>query len=181
MQDGFVKVAARTPEVRVADVDFNVKAVVQEVRESFSLDGARVIVLPELALTGYTCEDLFWQDALLDAAEKGVADVARATSRVDALVLVGAPVRAGGKLYNCAVALGRGRVLGIVPKRHIPNYNEFYEARHFCAGPLDVTRIDFAGQRGVPFGARQLFACDSMANLVVAAEVCEDLWVPEPP
>ena len=181
MQDGFVKVAARTPEVRVADVDFNVKAVVQEVRESFSLDGARVIVLPELALTGYTCEDLFWQDALLDAAEKGVADVAQATSRVDALVLVGAPVRAGGKLYNCAVALSRGRVLGIVPKRHIPNYNEFYEARHFCAGPLDVTRIDFAGQRGVPFGARQLFACDGMANLVVAAEVCEDLWVPEPP
>ena len=96
MQDGFVKVAARTPEVRVADVDFNVKAVVQEVRESFSLDGARVIVLPELALTGYTCEDLFWQDALLDAAEKGVANVAQATSRVDALVLVGAPVRAGG-------------------------------------------------------------------------------------
>ena len=181
MQDGFVKVAARTPEVRVADVDFNVKAVVQEVRESFSLDGARVIVLPELALTGYTCEDLFWQDALLDAAEKGVANVAQATSRVDALVLVGAPVRAGGKLYNCAVALSRGRVLGIVPKRHIPNYNEFYEARHFCAGPLDVTGIDFAGQQGVPFGARQLFACDSMANLVVAAEVCEDLWVPEPP
>ena len=115
MQDGFVKVAARTPEVRVADVDFNVKAVVQEVRKSFSLDGARVIVLPELALTGYTCEDLFWQDALLDAAEKGVADVARATSRVDALVLVGAPVRAGGKLYNCAVALSRGRVLGMNP------------------------------------------------------------------
>ncbi|RRF90038.1 MAG: NAD(+) synthase, partial [Coriobacteriaceae bacterium] len=181
MQDGFIKVAARTPMVRVADVDANVEGIVREVRESFSLDGARVIVLPELAVTGYTCEDLFWQDELLNAAEKGVATIAEGTSKVDALVLVGAPVRAGGKLYNCAVALCHGRVLGIVPKAHIPNYNEFYEARHFTAGPADVTRLDFAGQEGVPFGTRQLFRCATVPNLVVAAEVCEDLWVPEPP
>lgn len=181
MQDGFIKVAARTPMVRVADVDANVQGIVREVRESFSLDGARVIVLPELAVTGYTCEDLFWQDELLDAAEKGVATIAERTSKVDALVLVGAPVRAGGKLYNCAVALCHGRVLGIVPKAHIPNYNEFYEARHFMAGPADVTRLPFAGQEGVPFGTRQLFRCATVPNLVVAAEVCEDLWVPEPP
>ena len=148
MQDGFVGVAARSPQVRVADVDFNVDACLHEATDAAKFDGARVVVLPELCVTGYTCADLFWQDALLDAAEKGVARLAEGLADLDALVLVGAPVRVGAKLYNCAVALAGGEVLGIVPKTHIPNYNEFYEARHFCAGPEEVSYVDFAGARG---------------------------------
>lgn len=181
MQDGFVKVCAVTPEVRVADVRFNVDACVEAVNEACTGEGAMVVVLPELALTAYTCEDLFWQDALLDAAERGLADFAARTSDLDALLLVGLPVRVNAKLYNCCVVLSAGTILGVVPKRHLPTYNEFYEGRHFVPGTTDVVGVDLAGQLDVPFGTRQLFACEELPELVVAAEICEDLWVPEPP
>jgi NAD+ synthase (glutamine-hydrolysing) len=110
-----------------------------------------------------------------------VADLARRTADLDALVLAGAPVRANGKLYNCAVVLWGGSVLGVVPKRAIPTYNEFYEGRHFTSGPGEVTGIDYAGETDVPFGCHQLFRCSNMSDLVVAVEICEDLWVPRPP
>ena len=181
MQDGFVKVAAVTPEVRVADVAFNVASCVKRAREACEEMGAVVVVLPELCLTAYTCEDLFWQDALLDAAEKGLADFAQQTSDLNALLWVGLPVRVNAKLYNCAAAVCAGMVLGVVPKRYLPTYNEFYEGRHFVSGTCDVVPIDIAGQLDVPFGASQLFSCEDMPELVVAAELCEDLWVPEPP
>ncbi|QOY60914.1 NAD(+) synthase [Thermophilibacter immobilis] len=181
MQDGFVKVCAVTPEVRVADVRFNVDACVEAVNEACTGEGAMVVVLPELALTAYTCEDLFWQDALLDAVERGLADFAARTSDLDALLLVGLPVRVNAKLYNCCAVLSAGTILGVVPKRHLPTYNEFYEGRHFVAGTTDVVGIDLAGQLDVPFGMRQLFACEELSELVVAVEICEDLWVPEPP
>ncbi len=181
MQDGFVKVAAVTPEVRVADVVFNVDACVAAASRACTEDGASVVVLPELAITGYTCEDLFWQDALLDAAERGLADFAARTEDLDALLLVGVPVRVNAKLYNCCAVIASGTVLGVVPKRHIPTYNEFYEGRHFVPGTADVVPIDVAGQLDVPFGTSQLFACEELPELVVAAEICEDLWVPEPP
>lgn len=180
MQDGFVKVAARTPEVRVADVAYNMDSCLRQIDAAIE-EGTRVIVLPELCVTAYTCEDLFWQDALLDAAEKAVAVIAQRTSHIDALVLLGAPVRTNAKLYNCAIALAHGNVLGIVPKRAIPTYNEFYESRHFSVGPEECVPVDFAGYSGVPFGTRQLFACDELPQLVVAAEICEDLWIPNPP
>ncbi len=186
MRDGFIQVAALTPAVRVADVDYNVMACVQAVREACPRvgepgSGAQVAVLPELAITAYTCEDLFWQDALLNAAEEGLAQFAAATADVDALVLVGVPVRVAAKLYNCAAVLSRGELLGLVPKLNIPTYGEFYEGRRFSAGPTDVTLVSFAGQDEVPFGAGQLFECESMPGLVVSAEICEDLWVPNPP
>ena len=181
MQDGFVKVAAVTSEVRVADVTFNVDACVAAAERACTEDGASVVVLPELAITGYTCEDLFWQDALLDAAERGLADFAARTAELDALLLVGAPVRVNAKLYNCCAVVSSGTILGVVPKRHIPTYNEFYEGRHFVPGTADVVPIDVAGQLDVPFGMSQLFACEELPELVVAAEICEDLWVPEPP
>ena len=181
MQDGFIKVAARSPQVRVADVDANVDACVSEITDAVRSDGARLVVLPELCVTGYTCEDLFWQDALLDAAERGLAAVARRTASCDALVLAGVPVRANDKLYNCAAVLAHGELLGLVPKRHIPNYNEFYEVRHFAAGPWDVSHVRFAGWENVPLGTSQLFACDTLSQLKVAVEVCEDLWVANPP
>ena len=181
MIDGFVKVAAVTPEVRVADVAFNVGACVAAAREAAEKDGAAVIVLPELAITGYTCEDLFWQDSLVRAAEAGLAEFAERTEDLPALILVGVPVRAGGKLYNCAAAVSRGEVLGLVPKTHIPTYNEFYEGRHFVPGPADATLVSFAGNQDTLFGTNLLFACEELPELVVAAEVCEDLWVPNPP
>ena len=181
MQDGFVKVAAVTPEVCVADVGFNVDACVAAAERACTEDGASVVVLPELAITGYTCEDLFWQDALLDAAECGLADFASRTAELDALLLVGVPVRVNAKLYNCCAVVTSGTILGVVPKRHIPTYNEFYEGRHFVPGTADVVPIDVAGQLDVPFGMSQLFACEELPELVVAAEICEDLWVPDPP
>ena len=183
MRDGFVQVAAVTPAIRVADVDYNVDACVEAARTAVCA-GARVVALPELALTAYTCEDLFWQDALLEAAEEGLARLMRETAGLDALLLVGLPLRVAAKLYNCAAVVSRGRLLGLVPKRNIPTYNEFYEGRHFCAGPdevawLSLPRLSAAGE--VPFGSRLLFACEEMPGLVVAAEICEDLWVPNPP
>ncbi len=181
MQDGFVKVAAVTPEVRVADVTFNVDACVAAAERACTEDGASVVVLPELAITGYTCEDLFWQDALLSAAERGLADFVARTAELDALLLMGVPVRVNAKLYNCCAVVASGTILGVVPKRHIPTYNEFYEGRHFVPGTADVVPIDVAGQLDVPFGMSQLFACEELPELVVAAEICEDLWVPEPP
>ena len=177
MKDGFIKIAALTPAVRVADVDYNVDACIEAVR---GVGDAQVIVLPELAITAYTCEDLFWQDALLDAAEEGLARMAAQTSEIDALIFVGVPVCVSAKLYNCAAVLSHGTLLGLVPKRNIPTYNEFYEGRHFVSGSEDIAAVEFAGQC-VPFGTRQLFACDNMPSLVVAAEICEDLWVPNPP
>ena len=177
MRDGFIKVAALSPAVRVADVDFNVASCAAAVNAS----DAQVIVLPELAITSYTCEDLFWQDALLRAAEDGLARLAELTADADALVLVGVPVRVASKLYNCAAVLCAGELLGLVPKRNIPTYGEFYEGRRFSAGPEDVTLVSFAGYDEVPFGSSQLFECDTVPGLVVAAEICEDLWVPNPP
>lgn len=183
MHDGFVKVSARTPEVRVADVAFNTKAIIAEIRDACEQDAAKVVVLPELCVTGYTCDDLFWQENLLDAAERSLVQIADATADFDAIIFVGAPLRYQGKLYNCAVALCQGELLGVVPKQHIPTYNEFYEGRHFSPGTPDVLIVDLpvAGEFGVPFGANQLFVCESMPELKIAAEVCEDLWAPNPP
>ena len=182
MRDGFVKVAALTPEVRVADVSFNVEHCVSAVRDSVERDGAKLIVLPELCLTGYTCEDLFWQDALLDAAQQGLFDVAEQTADLDALVFVGVPWRVNGKLYNCAAAVCAGEILALIPKTHVPNYNEFYELRHFTpATPGACSLIDLSQEEPVPFGTNVLLHCASMPDLVIAAEVCEDLWAPNPP
>ena len=182
MRDGFVKVAARTPEVRVADVDFNVDRCVDVTREAVERDGAKLVVLPELCITGYTCEDLFWQDALLDAAQQGLFDYAERTADLDALLFVGVPWRVNGKLYNCAAALCAGEVLALVPKTHVPNYNEFYELRHFTpATPGTYGFVDLSQEEPVPFGTNILLSCTSMPDLVVAAEVCEDLWAPNPP
>ena len=181
MQDGFIKVASITPRVRVADVAFNVESCLAAIEEAAGNRGAKVVVLPELCITGYTCEDLFWQDALLDAAERGLVSIAARTADVDALLLLGLPVRVASKLYNCAAVLFRGELLGLVPKRYVPMYNEFYEGRHFVPGPKTVTSVDFGLLGEVLFGTNQLFACDTIPELVVGAEICEDLWVPMPP
>ncbi len=179
MYHGFIKVAAATPEVRVADPAFNAEEILKQIRVCAE-QHAKIIVFPELALTAYTCGDLFLQDRLLNEAQEQLWRICEETQEVDALILIGLPAEIRGKLYNVAAVLHRGELLGLVPKTYIPNYNEFYEARHFAAGSGPVEIVDW-GEEEVPFGADLLFTCEDVPHLVVAAEICEDLWAPCPP
>ena len=179
MKDGFIKVAAATPEIRVADCAYNAAQICELLTKAYAA-GAKIIVFPELCLTGYTCGDLFWQETLLEEARRGLSRILAHTKGQDGLVFVGLPWEKDGKLYNTAAAVSGGRLLGLVPKRYLPNYNEFYEARHFNPGSAEVERVTFAGTQ-VPFGMNQLFCCGRPAGLCVAAEICEDLWAPNPP
>lgn len=179
MRQGFVKVAAATPKILVADCVENAQLIVEKIRE-MEQGGAKVMVLPELCLTGYTCSDLFWQERLLEEAREQLVRIAEQTKEVDALIFLGLPWEDQGKLYNAAAVLNHGEVLGIVPKKHLPNYNEFYEKRHFAEGMERVHQTEFAGKE-VPFGMNLLFRCAQMKHLIAAAEICEDLWAPNPP
>ncbi len=178
MVHGFVKVCACTPEIRVADCAFNAGAVVR-LAQAAAEKGAKLCVFPELCVTGYTCQDLFFQKTLTDAAESAVETIAAQTADMDLLLCVGVPVRVGGKLYNCAAVLHGGKILGLVPKTALPNYQEFYEARHFSPAPAENFAIRFAGQ-DCAFGGRLLFSCAGMPEFLLGVEICEDLWVPEP-
>lgn len=179
MKQGFVKVAAATPKIAVADCKKNVEVILESIRE-MEEKGAKVMVLPELCITGYTCADLFWQGRLLEEAKESLQKIANETADVDALIFVGLPLEVYGKLYNVAAVLNHGELLGIVPKKYLPNYNEFYEERHFTPGEETAEEITLFG-RTVPFGMNLLFSCEDMPHLTVAAEICEDLWAPEPP
>ncbi len=179
MRDGFIKVAAVTPEIRVADCVFNTASICRGIDEALA-EKAKIIVFPELCVTGYTCNDLFWQDVLLCEARHELHHILTHTKGKDALVFVGLPWEKNGKLYNVAAAICDGKLLGLVPKRYIPNYNEFYEARYFTPGSETVEWITFEGAP-VPFGMNQLFCCSNPEGLQVAAEICEDLWAPNPP
>ncbi|RGF44222.1 NAD(+) synthase [Ruminococcus sp. AF37-20] len=182
MKDGFIKVAACTPEIQVADVDFNVDKIISQL-EKCREEGVKVAVFPELCITGYTCQDLFFQNALLDKAMEGVVKIAKTTADSDMLVAVGVPVRANGKLYNCAAVIQDGEVRAFVPKTHLPNYNEFYEARHFAPYRGECAAIDLReyGQlEFMPPMEQTIFVCDEIPELVVGFELCEDLWVADP-
>lgn len=179
MKDGFLKVAAVTPDVTVADTKKNTEALLAGIREA-AAGGAKLIVTPELSITGYTCGDLFLQDTLLSAAEEALHTIAAETKDLDALLFVGLPIRRAGRLYNTAAALNRGQILGVVPKTHLPNYGEFYEARNFVPGPETCRMITLGGAE-VPFGRDLYFSCAKMPELMVAAEICEDLFAPNPP
>ncbi len=177
---GFIKVAAITPDVKVADCDYNTFKIKACIDEAYK-ENVKIAVFPELSVTGYTCEDLFWQATLIESARKSVLEIAGYTKGKDMLVFVGAPMEAAGKLYNVAVAMFEGEILGIVPKTNLPNYAEFYEQRHFAPAGGIATYVEIGGEE-VPFGANQLFSFDMNGHKVcVAAEVCEDLWVPLPP
>ena len=180
MKDGFVSVACGTPPLRLADCDYNAEQTFTMMR-SAEQAGAKVLVLPELGLTGYTCGDLFYQDALLRGAEQALATVLEATRNLEIVTAVGMPVRVNNKLYNCAVIIQKGSILGIVPKTHLPNYGEFYEKRQFAPAPAEDDYISFCGQEAVPFGAGQIFTCENLPELVLGFEICEDLWAPESP
>ncbi|MBO6241185.1 MAG: NAD(+) synthase [Butyrivibrio sp.] len=179
MIDGYLKVAAITPNVRVADVEFNCNEICKCIDEAIGKK-VKLMVFPELCITGYTCQDLFFQDRLLESAEEALLKIAKHSQGVDALIFVGLPLSVDAKLYNVAAALCNGEILGIVPKTFLPNYNEFYEARHFYSGK-ELDTVIHIGGKDARVSRDILFVCKKMPSLRVAAELCEDLWVPNPP
>ena len=179
MKNGFVKVAAATPDIRVADVEFNTQNIINAMEEA-QKNGAKILVFPELCVTGYTCSDLFDHSVLLKASRKALLEIAENTNDKDMLVFVGAPLEVNGKLYNVAAAMNQGEIIGFTTKTFLPNYGEFYEMRQFTPGPQTVREITFEGKK-IPFGPQILFQAEGMEELVVAAEICEDVWSPIPP
>ena len=179
MKNGFVKVAAATPDIRVADVEFNTQNIINAMEEA-QKNGAKILVFPELCVTGYTCSDLFDHSVLLKASRKALLEIAENTNDKDMLVFIGAPLEVNGKLYNVAAAMNQGEIIGFTTKTFLPNYGEFYEMRQFTPGPQTVREITFEGKK-IPFGPQILFQAEGMEELVVAAEICEDVWSPIPP
>ena len=179
MKNGFVKVAAATPDIRVADVEFNTQNIINAMEEA-QKNGAKILVFPELCVTGYTCSDLFDHSVLMKASRKALLEIAENTNDKDMLVFVGAPLEVNGKLYNVAAAMNQGEIIGFTTKTFLPNYGEFYEMRQFTPGPQTVREITFEGKK-IPFGPQILFQAEGMEELVVAAEICEDVWSPVPP
>ena len=179
MKDGFVRVAAATPDIRVADCVFNADRIIEMIGQA-EAELAKLIVFPELVLTGYTCGDLFLQETLLSGALAQLARIVEATKGKDILAAVGLPMMKGGRLFNVLAMIQNGSVLGLIPKKNIPNYSEFYEARHFCEGNEAPDLVEFLGEE-VYFGTRILFRCLDIPGMVTAAEICEDLWVALPP
>lgn len=179
MKHGFLNVAAVTPKIRVADTAYNGQQIRKQLVNTASM-GAKIIVFPELCITGYTCNDLFNQQILLDEAKNELKKIVESSKGLDCIAFVGLPFSVRGKLYNVAAAFCDGKLLGIVPKYSIPNYSEFYEARHFTQGSKKVEKIRVFGEE-IPFGMNILFECASMPSCIIAAEICEDLWIPAPP
>ena len=184
MIHGFIKTAAVTPKVQVADPEGNAREIIRLAKEAAG-NGAKIIVFPELCITGYTCGDLFLQELLLESAKEALLQIIRETRELDALIFAGLPWEKEGKLYNVAAVFQGGKLLGLVPKTCIPNYGEFYELRHFARGNQEADAVwtdSGDGERDyIPFGTRLLFTCEEMPGLAVAAEICEDVWVPDPP
>lgn len=179
MKQGFVKVAAATPKVRVADCKYNADEIIKIIEEGEE-NGIRLLVFPELCITGYTCGDLFLQNRLLHSAREELLRITKATKDKELLAVVGLPFLLEGKLYNMAAVLHRGEILGLVPKTAIPNYTEFYEARYFTAAFSGIRRVDIGG-KDVAVGTTLLFVCRELPDFVLGVEICEDMWVTIPP
>jgi len=181
MKDGFIKVAAATPKIKVADPAYNTEEILKIIDET-EKNGASILVFSELTISGYTCGDLFLQQPLLTECKNQLLRIVKATENRSMLVVVGCPIVIKQKLYNCAVVISDGSILGIVPKTHLPNYSEFYELRHFTSGEGLEEDLWFGEEFGyVNVAVNQLFKCKEIPELVVACEICEDLWVPLPP
>ena len=179
MRYGFLRCAAASPALRVADCDYNAAQIIAAMRKAAEC-GVQLLCLPELCLTGYTCSDLFLQETLCRGAEDALRRIVQASADCPLVVLAGLPVRHNGKLYNCAAVVCGGKLLGLVPKTHLPNYGEFYEKRHFAPGMETPEPLTLAGQQ-TQIGTKLLFACQTMPEFVLGVEVCEDLWAPVPP
>ena len=178
VKNGFIKVAAVTPEVRVADVAFNTQKTVEMIKAA-AKNGAKLAVFPELGITAYTCGDLFFQTALIEQAKRAVSDIARETADADILSVVGLPLSVNDKLYNTAAFVKGGEILGFVSKTYLPNYSEFYDQRYFSVLDKNIT-VCIDG-KVIPAGPRILFRADDIPYFCVGAEICEDLWSPSPP
>src|ERR1700722_9753106 len=177
---GFARVAACTTRTALADPVSNAASILKMAR-SCHAQGVALAVFPELGMSGYAISDLLQQAALLDAVEAAVDTIVAASASLLPLLLVGAPIRHQGALYNCALAIHRGHLLGVVPKIHLPNYREFYEPRHFVSGDGQVGGTISIGEQNAAFGTDLLFAAEDRRDFVVHAEICEDVWVPNPP
>ena len=163
----------------VADTDYNTSNIIKAIEDAAQND-IKLIVFPELCITGYTCGDLFLQKILIDSAKDSLIKIAKATENLDITAVVGLPYVAEQTLYNCAAVVNGGHIKGLVPKLNIPNYAEFYEVRHFTAGKNEVTYVNINGEE-IPFGANILFKTDACEDFVLAVEICEDLWTAMPP
>ena len=179
MKDGYIRVAAGSFETSIANVKNNSENICNLINEAYHND-ARVLVLPELCLTGYTCEDLFNQDRLLNEAKQQLQTIITATNNRDLITIVGLPYQHLNSLYNVAAVIHQGALLALVPKTHIPNYQEFYEARRFEQAPKENTLTNFNGQK-IPFGTHYVFASTTNSNFKFGVEICEDLWLPDAP
>lgn len=180
MKDGFLKVAVSTPELKVADCQFNKEQLVKKAKE-MDRRGVKLLAFPELSMTGYTCGDLFLQDTLLSGAEQALYEYTDETKNLDIVTVLGMPMEHKGSLYNVAVVVDHGKIRGVVPKTYLPNYGEFYEARQFSPGFGEIVWHSFSRGDQVPFGADQVFVDDEREELCFAIEICEDLWTPDPP
>ena len=191
MKDGFIKVAVTAPDSKVADCAYNIEKMIEKAEE-LAGKGVRIAVFPELGISAYTCSDLFLQEPLLTGAEKALGKFVKETEKLDLLSVVSLPLRHQARLYNVAAVVKGGKVLGLVPKSHIPMYSEFYEGRHFASGDVAQAQGKYAEEKmgthrlafqkeEIVFGIRQLFCCEQMPELCLAVEICEDLWMPVPP
>ncbi len=183
MKDGFLRVASATPHIKVADCTGNAQKIIAMAKEA-SANGASLVVFPELCITGYTCGDLFLQRALLNSAEENLKVIIDETRELDCVILVGLPVRANSSLYNCAAVIYHGDLLGLVPKKYIPNYSEFYELRHFTPakdGLIDVGMFSGENTQFTEIEKNVIFQCVEMPEFKLGVEICEDLWTAEPP
>lgn len=178
MKDGFIKVGAYSPQIKLGDCEANANVIIEKLQECNQRD-VKIALFPELSVTGYTLEDLFLQNALLDSCLANVVKIARATEHLKVIAVYGAPIRLNNKLFNCAIVAYRGEILGIVPKSNIPNYGEFYEARRFSPAG-DITEICIDG-KNIPFGSDLIFCCEQKDTFKFGVEICEDLWVACPP
>lgn len=179
MKNGFIKVSCATPHIKVADCDYNTDRIIEIIKENDKKD-VKLIAFPELCVTGYTCGDLFLQERLIKSAFKNILRIKNETENLDIISIVGAPIRCNGKLYNCAVVIKSGDILGIVPKTHIPNYSEFYEKRHFDPAPDENILVTIDNNEYL-FGKKILFSDTIIDSFSFAVEICEDLWTPQPP
>ncbi|QYU69373.1 hypothetical protein J4558_04305 [Leptolyngbya sp. 15MV] len=177
---GFVRVATCTPRVRPADVAANADGIIEQARAA-AARGVDLLLYPELCLSAYAIDDLHMQGALLDAVEAHLARVVEAGRELASTLVIGAPLRRNGRIYNCAVAICRGEVLGVVPKSFLPNYREYYEKRWFAHGRDCVGLTMTLGDADVPFGTDLIFAHPAIPGFVFGIEICEDYWAPIPP
>ena len=178
MEYGLIKVVSATPKIKVADVDYNLKSICEIIKRA-NTDGANLLVLPELTITGYSCFDLFYQKPLLDKAINSLFEIAKKSKSYNMIIVVGLPVLKDTKLYNAAAVIFKGEILGIIPKTNLPNYGESCEKRYFTKAPCQNSTI-LLKDKSVPFGTKLLFKDKNLPEFCLGVEICEDLWALEP-